>query len=847
MAYAFQEKQDDVLGAQKDEEQQNNTVLTSTAGDLGAETFNAGTSGQSTTQKDAARQPQQTKRELLQRNQGRAQNPFQFEQTRQALGQAKQGVQSERDTYMQNAVTPYQYGQAQQQAVKTYAREGGPAGQAPDWLAKYQQGTPTALPAFQSNVNTNFAPVNALKTDAGVRSFLRNPNDPESRAGEQAIDFSLLNADPTFNINRENTLRDYGDLLNFQDTTSQTTPIDARKAQLDAMAAYKQGITGTLEGELGGIESETQAAEKAYDDALAAYNSPENRNRVLMDAVNRISEGAPQNLRGLLRNPSGMDTSRFFNPMTGEATKAEDFMTEDQAGDFNRIASILGRGGPAPVKGRFAGQSVGDQALGFDENAFRDFMLNQAQRDYENSQQSPFAGASGYEDWGFTEANSRPPASAPAPTPPASTGVPLGSYEALYDQIRRAPGTIRDSLYTGLPPINKIPGTPFSEGGRVPGKAPVPGDHEANDVVSAKLSPGEIVIPRTMAGDKESAKQFIDNMPFSKTRDLLKTKYNCGGKVSGYNCGGKVPGYAEGGRVNAIEYTGGFDTPIPGVQEAKKKFDDYLTENVVNPMAQAGYEDLGAALATIPSVGAELALPSAVGDLAMPIAKFNRTKGIFEKLKTDMMDNRFKFPFAKQKSQMHDFNKYDLNYEPKYLFHSTRTNPKSIMEQGLVPNVGKVSTAHYDFDDMPPLEPLIFFSDNPKRAEYFATKEPRWGLSGKRFFENENDNRIANQIHDLKHGGVLTVTESKNVNSLARKNPNTDEIEAVKDKYLQDYNDNLAYNNLLPYRHVEDPDFVSDENVMPDYVIWGNDLLDYAQRDNPQFEFIRKILEKRKK
>lgn len=214
MAYAFQEKQDDVLGSQKDEEQQNNTMLTSTAGDLGAETFNAGASGQSVGQKDQARQPQQTKRELLSRNQGRAQNPFQFQQTRQALGQAKQGVQTERDTYMQNAVAPYQYGQAQQQAVKTYAREGGPAGQTPDWLAKYQQGVPTALPTFQSNVQTNFAPVNALKTDAGVRSFLRNPNDPESRSGEQAIDFSLLNADPTFNINREGVLRDYSDLLN---------------------------------------------------------------------------------------------------------------------------------------------------------------------------------------------------------------------------------------------------------------------------------------------------------------------------------------------------------------------------------------------------------------------------------------------------------------------------------------------------------------------------------------------------------------------------------------------------------------------------------------------------------
>lgn len=624
MAYAFQEKQDDVLGSQKDEEQQNNTMLTSTAGDLGAETFNAGASGQSVGQKDQARQPQQTKRELLSRNQGRAQNPFQFQQTRQALGQAKQGVQTERDTYMQNAVTPYQYGQEQQQAVKTYAREGGPAGQTPDWLAKYQQGVPTALPTFQSNVQTNFAPVNALKTDAGVRSFLRNPNDPESRSGEQAIDFSLLNADPTFNINREGVLRDYSDLLKLQDETVQNTPIEARKAQLAAAEAFKKGITGTLEGEMAGIQGEASAAEQAYDAQLAAMNSAENRNRILQDVTGQIAKEAPENLRGLIRNPMGTDYSKLFNPITGEATKAEDFLTEDQAGDFNRIASIIGRGGSVAARGRLAGQKVGDDALRFDRNAYRDMILNQAQRDYESMQQSPFAGTGAYD----ADMGSLPPltpAAQPAP-PPAASGAPLGSYERVLEQARRAPGVLRDSLFTGLPKINDVPGVSFlSDGGRVPGKAPMPGDHQANDVVNAKLSPGEIVIPRSMASDKESAKEFIDNMPFANTKALLKPKYNCGGKVGSYACGGKVPGYAEGGRVNAIEYTGGFDTPIPGVDEAKRKFDDYLTEKIVNPMAQAGYEDLGAALATIPSTAVEAFVPSSAGDIMMGAAPFPKT------------------------------------------------------------------------------------------------------------------------------------------------------------------------------------------------------------------------------
>jgi hypothetical protein len=39
------------------------------------------------------------------------------------------------------------------------------------------------------------------------------------------------------------------------------------------------------------------------------------------------------------------------------------------------------------------------------------------------------------------------------------------------------------------------------DGGVVPGKAKVPGDHPANDTVPAMLSPGEVVIPRSMVED----------------------------------------------------------------------------------------------------------------------------------------------------------------------------------------------------------------------------------------------------------------------------------------------------------------------------------------------------------
>lgn len=52
----------------------------------------------------------------------------------------------------------------------------------------------------------------------------------------------------------------------------------------------------------------------------------------------------------------------------------------------------------------------------------------------------------------------------------------------------------------------------FAEGGKVPGKAEVPGDSYANDKVPAMLSPGEIVVPRSKSQDPDKAKEFIDHI-----------------------------------------------------------------------------------------------------------------------------------------------------------------------------------------------------------------------------------------------------------------------------------------------------------------------------------------------
>jgi hypothetical protein len=51
-----------------------------------------------------------------------------------------------------------------------------------------------------------------------------------------------------------------------------------------------------------------------------------------------------------------------------------------------------------------------------------------------------------------------------------------------------------------------------AHGALVGGKANVPGDSPQNDTVPAMLSPGEIVLPRSVAHDPEKAKEFVDHL-----------------------------------------------------------------------------------------------------------------------------------------------------------------------------------------------------------------------------------------------------------------------------------------------------------------------------------------------
>jgi hypothetical protein len=51
-------------------------------------------------------------------------------------------------------------------------------------------------------------------------------------------------------------------------------------------------------------------------------------------------------------------------------------------------------------------------------------------------------------------------------------------------------------------------GGAFAHGGVVPGDSPFPGDNEMNDIFPAQLTPGEVVLPKTIANQPELASQY---------------------------------------------------------------------------------------------------------------------------------------------------------------------------------------------------------------------------------------------------------------------------------------------------------------------------------------------------
>lgn len=96
-------------------------------------------------------------------------------------------------------------------------------------------------------------------------------------------------------------------------------------------------------------------------------------------------------------------------------------------------------------------------------------------------------------------------------------GEGLSSYYNNQNMLNALKGmqnpSSQNATAAAYPRSDAYGGWPAAKGGVVPGHAPLPGDHPGNDVVHARLSPGEVVVPRSAAANPVSLAQFVANLP----------------------------------------------------------------------------------------------------------------------------------------------------------------------------------------------------------------------------------------------------------------------------------------------------------------------------------------------
>ena len=76
-----------------------------------------------------------------------------------------------------------------------------------------------------------------------------------------------------------------------------------------------------------------------------------------------------------------------------------------------------------------------------------------------------------------------------------AAGAGVNYYQHESDQDRQG---FKDLVAGGIKAATPAPTPGKWKGGIIPGKAPLPGDHPANDVVLTPTSPGELVLPRSL-------------------------------------------------------------------------------------------------------------------------------------------------------------------------------------------------------------------------------------------------------------------------------------------------------------------------------------------------------------
>lgn len=145
--------------------------------------------------------------------------------------------------------------------------------------------------------------------------------------------------------------------------------------------------------------------------------------------------------------------------------------------------------------------------------------------------------------------------------------------------------------------------------------------------------------------------------------------------------------------------------------------------------------------------------------------------------------------------------KSNITNPKNFLYHVTnRKNLKSIMQHGLLPSVGEMVDTFYGDEEVGELTELVFFSETP-RTHYASAP-----------FEKANlDDIVLCMVHKIDN----------------------DELMQWDGERFRNYKKEVVGVDLF-FPQVETGDWVSMENIWPDYVLFGPELAAFLKKFFPK-------------
>ena len=266
----------------------------------------------------------------------------------------------------------------------------------------------------------------------------------------------------------------------------------SNNAQLALQALANQGTLG------GQVQSEEQQSAQAQAQAaaqIAQYNSQlqSAANQYNTQNANQAQQMNLANAQNISNQNTGLANYQTqYNAQVPETIYGNQMgKAQAMAGEYNQAANLAEQ--QAQNQNQFTGSLIGAGAtLG------GDYMLGQGLNAASKVSGAPSSGAMAYNPTSATSDlnNVYAQPQMQAPQNPYAKGGEVKPMAKCYAQG----GEVHDHEIC------------MKLGGPVPGEATVPGDSEINDTVPARLSPHEIVLPRSVAQDPnapQKAAQFV--------------------------------------------------------------------------------------------------------------------------------------------------------------------------------------------------------------------------------------------------------------------------------------------------------------------------------------------------